>query len=98
MCTWASVCVALPQRLSTFDLASIFSLSNQAGNREGWCDMSPVCFSLCQKQRGTSACQHRGFCFVSSVHTLLQAASLFTPATIRMADQSFQNFSVTFLK
>lgn len=35
--TLACLCVALPRRrrLSAFDLASIFSLSNQAGYREG---------------------------------------------------------------
>lgn len=45
-CVRVRVCVALPQQLGTFDLASISSLSNQTGYREGWCDTSPCVFSL----------------------------------------------------
>ena len=91
--------------LRTFDLPSIYSLSNQAGNREGWC-VTWACFFfflsfslplLVRNRGGSLTCQQRGVLFCKlCTHFFLPAITLFTLATTHEAHRSFRNFSVTF--
>lgn len=92
------VCVALPQWLSTLDLASISSLNNEAGIREGWCDMS-VFYVFVRNREAVWYVSSEVFFFFCKLYThFLQAITLFTPVTIYTADQNISHFSITFLK